>query len=118
MEFVSTNGDRATQVEAFVEQSERQPLSALVGFLFSHEQFNLLCDQATDRGGTTGCENLRFLNRSSIDADRHILLVAAFVGCHERSPRILRDVDVPSVNDDLFRPIEVPINRGSGVWKG
>src|SRR5579863_5130849 len=74
MPLVPAGANYAAQMKSLVEQSRSLTLSALVGFLFPDQNFDLLGEQATDRRTTPCGQDLGLTQRLPGQANCHILL--------------------------------------------
>lgn len=64
---------------ALLEESHRSLVSLRVGFILFYELFQLLSQQATNRGFAAGGQNARFLQSTSGETDRDVLFCRVLV---------------------------------------
>jgi hypothetical protein len=69
-------------VKALFEKLDGLPFSVFVGFVFTHQDFNLLGKQSTDGSIPAGGENLRFAKSWPAETYRDILLAGISLGGH------------------------------------
>jgi len=74
MQFIPADSNHATQMKALLKQAQSLSLSALVCFLLTNEDFNLVRNQTAYGGGMTRGEDLRLPDRLAAETDRQILL--------------------------------------------
>jgi hypothetical protein len=70
MEFFAARSNYSAEMKALIEQVQCLPFGAFVGFLFTHQDFDLSRYEATDGGGASGGDNLSLLDRFAIKANR------------------------------------------------
>lgn len=73
MEFVSTRGDFASEVERLIQDRHRLTSRLLVPFVLSDQMLELLRKEPTDRRVPPGRQELGLTERLTVQTDDHIL---------------------------------------------
>jgi len=82
MQFVAAGRTCSAQVKTVFEKLDGLPFGVFVGIVLTHQDFNLLGKQPTDRSIPAGRENLCFAKSWPAETYRDILLVGILLGGH------------------------------------
>src|SRR5271156_2743 len=77
MQFFPAHAMRSAQMKSVLHQIQCLPLRAFVGFLFSHQYFNLSRKESADGSASASRHNFGLAHRPPPQTNRHVLSATA-----------------------------------------